>query len=231
MPNQGFGALAEFALGEHADDAPETVAIAGSDGLAPLLADASAVLAALARADALAVTVAGALAGLAVAVVRDDGVLLALTGTAQIVAALARGDDVLVALDDVSAVAVSQLRTDSLAVDLGEGVVLPIVVTLERTDQVLLTTERLARGAMFGAMAEFAMAEHYRDRNGEALIRERVQIFARLSRADAAVVQIAATPELLSALSRADQAAARIDETDARAEERLHRRIINVISY
>lgn len=228
--NQGFGALAEFALLEHSDDVAGSSAIGVADSLLPVTAEAYGLTAALLRTDQLAL-VANALRAIAASLARQDALPLTAAGTAALWSVLTtRADELSPMLADSAGPAVTLTRQDATSVQL-DAVVAALAVKLNRTDSCSIVVNRPATGVGFGALLEFALLEHNLDTNTKPSFGLVVQLLASLSRDDDARLTLSEVVTPAVVLSILDEVAAALAEATPRTEERLHRRITNVIQY
>ena len=228
---QGFGALAEFALCEHSDDVAVTTPVVGADTLSVVTPEAVAIQSLLARSESVPLSIGSAVTMFSVLGRTDTAATLfnEVLGIATVLTT--RSDTVAPDIVDVSSPRALLSRGEVLAPSLSEAV-WTIAAALTRADELKLIFSRLETGPGFGAMAEFAHGEHGRDRGGQTLFEEGLTIFARLTnRTDELAPALIAVVDLLAVLAPADTIRPKPIETDARAEERLHRRIINIIHY
>lgn len=138
MPiDSGFGALGEFALGEHAFDGGATVPVNVSDGLSAALAATALLTGLIARGDDAAPVLA-ADADLAALLARGDAVSPQASGAALLQTLIATGDAMEVALADAGDLLAQWIRADALSPALAETATLLSV--LVRADAVSVIT-------------------------------------------------------------------------------------------
>lgn len=222
-----------------------------SDALTVTLDDAGAVMAYFSETDTVTVSVedAGAVAAV---LVRGDTLTLAIAEDTELFTTVLRSetlsafvmdaasilanldtvsDSVLLTVSSAGVIVVAHERAETVPIDVSGEIILPIPVHLSRDDVLSVLTERLVSGQDFGGHGEFAHGEHARDRGSAPIIREFVEIFATLSRVDALSPTVNDAATAFTVLSRLDALLTQIEEGDAFAELRLHRRISNVIQY
>lgn len=233
MPvNQDFGAHGEFAHAEHYGEQFTTVTVGVTDSYPLLATDASALLGMLSRTDSAPILISESAPSIFTVLARTDTLALLYSESAVIFYPLDTVTDTLSPmLSDASGVAVTLSKGDTVTLALSELLASPFVVLLSRIDSLKVLTERLTFGQDFGAHGEFAHGEHYLDRAEVTLFREDIEIFSTLSRADTLSPRADDVGVPVVVLLRGDTASPMITEGLARAEERLHRRVINVITY
>lgn len=210
-----------------------TTSFAATDDIAVTLDDdlQSPLTILLVRSDTLSIVLSEAV-GIFTTVARSDALTTLLGEAVEIFASLTtRSDSYAVILSDAGVVVVSLANADTVTVETTEAVASPFPVFLSRSDQLKVITEHLVTGQDFGAHGEFAHGEHARDVGADPIVRELVEIFAMLARVDTLTPQVDAAALAVAVLNRIDTLLPKLTETDARAEERLHRRIVNVIQY
>lgn len=214
------------------DDAGAVMAsFSDTDTVSVSVEDAGAVAAVLVRGDTLTLVIAEE-AELFTTVLRSETLAAVVMDVASVLANLNTvSDSLLLAVSSAGVIVVAHERADHAPIDLSEEVILPIPVHLSRDDVLRVLTERFGSGPDFGAHGEYAHGEHARDLAGAPIIREFVEIFATLSRVDALSPTVDDAATAFTVLSRLDALLTQIEEGDAFAELRLHRRISNVIQY
>lgn len=230
MVDQGFGAHGEFAHGEHAGDVSGFIPVAVSDDLLPNLAESASLFGTMSAADVLSCLVSGSI-DLRSMLARTDQLAVSLVASALIAAVQdTLTDDLALAPFEATGVATVVSRVEDLLIDLADVFVTPMQVGMVRSDRLALRLSRYLGGPGFGAQGEFAHGEHYNDRHDAMAVREIAAIFSTLSTLDTLTPGLSEARDVLAALERLDSLLVAV-AGDALAEERLHRRIINIIQY